>query len=278
MERKSWMLPSFGNRDIADRILAQEMLSDYEAQLDIAMEVFLAERCATLHPTTLLPSNESVLSGRSLLSYLGTFSRSGYETKQGTKVRPVRRAGICEMYQEVYSSHFDDYGRWHGRYFLDYLQFAAEKLSHVSEGGMLRDRKTAEKARRMKCEAFEEMVAIIGWHLLHELWRQQALRSMTATHIVQLLQIICSMEENEARLWARFRQEELGEGFELLRSEWEAHRNWIANVVRDMASHPAESEHHLLLRYRPLIIAELRKLHERIGNDANLAIDSAKIN
>ncbi|AEJ43700.1 hypothetical protein [Alicyclobacillus acidocaldarius] len=276
MEQKSWMLPSFGNHDIADRILAKEMLSDYEAQLDIAMEVFLAERCTTLHPTTLIPSDESMLSGRSLLSYLGTFSRAGYETRQGTKVRPVRRAGICEMYQEIYSSHFDEYGRWHGRYFLDYLQFAAEKLSHISEGGMLRDRKTAEKARRLKTDAFEAMVAVIGWHLLHELWRQQALRSTTAAHIVQLLQLMRSMEENIARLWARYRQGEVDEGVQMLRAEWETQRELIANMARDIASHPAESERQLLLRYRPLVIAELRKLHERIGSGTTPAIGTPR--
>ena len=87
-------LPLLGT-DIATYIIDKEMRHDYEHQVDVAMEVFLVERCVALHPTSIITSDrDDIMSGRSLQTYLGDFRRKENTTKDGVVRKAVERDGI----------------------------------------------------------------------------------------------------------------------------------------------------------------------------------------
>lgn len=270
--------------DIATSIVEKEMRHDYEQQVDVAMEVFLVERCVALHPTSIITSDrDDIMSGRSLQTYLGDFHRKENTTKDGIVRKAIEREGISSRYQVQYAGHFDEFGRWHGRYFLDYLRFASTQLTQKSQGGLLRDRKSAEKARQLMTndDTFLQFVALTGSHLLEQLWEQQALQSQTAMRAVQFIRLLRSLEESVAKLWSKGRASMTPDEVKSLQAQWQMQQDTVIRLMRDLVQNPVPQEHLLMQRYRPLFHQELAELHQslcwnatRDGGDVVKALSS----
>ena len=114
--------------DIADEMLRNQLISDYQRKLDVAMELYIFEQFTALHYSDHSVDAPDVMSARSLVTRLGDFRRKSYDDKDGTAHNAVFREGICTRYQNGFPNHFDSRGIWQARYFVDYVHFAATQL------------------------------------------------------------------------------------------------------------------------------------------------------
>lgn len=252
--------------DIADEILRNQLINDYQRKLDVAMELYMFEQFTALHYSAHAVDDSNVMSARSLVTRLGDFHRKSYETKDGTAYEAIFREGICTRYQNGFPNHFDSRGIWQARYFVDYVHFAATQLLPIKLGGSIKERSVADKAKNLlvRDEAFIQFIATVGHHLLEQQFHQQALRSVTAKQGVRLLLLLREHESTQAKILHRIKSGSDEGTISLMRHEAKQFQVGIRDALSDLRTHQVGFEAEVLTDFRTDIQTRLLEIQTQV--------------
>ncbi len=155
--------------------ITYQALKRQEHEICVAIEIYLAEKCARIHYADLMDNLPSHLASKdSLLAWLND------KVVKGQLVRK----GIISLYKQERSEDFE-YGVWKPINFPLFVKYAAEKLTNK---GFVNSRKLAETYNRSFQDAvwLSKASAVMGLKLLEELHKHGQLRSVTAKAILDM--------------------------------------------------------------------------------------------
>lgn len=172
--------------------ITYQALKRQEHEICVAIEIYLAEKCARIHYADLMDNLPSHLASKdSLLAWLND------KVVKGQLVRK----GIISLYKQERPEDFED-GMWKPINFPLFVKYAAEKLT---DKNFVNSRKLAEIYKRSFNEAvwLGKAATVMGLKLLEELHKHGQLRSVTAKAILDMNERSRELLEKNARVISR---------------------------------------------------------------------------
>lgn len=181
-------------------------------EVDIATEIFLAEKCARIHYEDLMSDvPEGTASKSMLIAWVNDSTRN----------QEVLRQGVLDSYMSARPEDFID-GKWQPLHFHQFIAYTAVKLTDKVYVG----KSKAEMFSRsfQNIEWLHKASAVMGLKLLERLHRQRALKSVVATVIMDLNRSSRELLEDNAKIFGR--------AFKNKTSEHEVARDFKYNLER----------------------------------------------
>lgn len=220
--------------------ITYQALKRQEHDICVAIEIYLAEKCARIHYADLMDNLPSHLASKdSLLAWLND------KVVKGQLVRK----GIISLYKQERSEDFE-YGVWKPINFPLFVKYAAEKLTNKD---FVNSRKLAETYNRSFQDAvwLSKASAVMGLKLLEELHKHGQLRSVTAKAILDMNERSRELLEKNARVISRAARNndfsvqymrDIQRNFEeFYKQQWQ----------KELQRHSQHEEYRLLQLYKP---------------------------
>lgn len=150
-----------------------KVYEEKERELNIAVEIFLAQSCVRIHYADLMDDVDPSLASKSrLINWLNDYVRDG----------EVKREGVISLYRKERRGHFRG-NAWVPLYFPQFLLYAKERLT---DADFLRSRKLADVFRRSFAdrEWLAKASAVMGLKLLESLHENGMLYSVVAKSLL----------------------------------------------------------------------------------------------
>ena len=151
-----------------EQYVKEENLRKTEKELDIATEIFIAQKQAIHYTDIMTISNEALASKSKLISWLNDYCRKG----------KIVRPGIITLYKANNPNHFKE-GKWEARNLALFVHYA---LSCLTDDRIVKNQQNVEifLDSIQEEEWFVQAVGLMGTKLLENLYRADALKSKVA--------------------------------------------------------------------------------------------------
>lgn len=151
-----------------EQYIKEENLRRTERELDIATEIFIAQKQAIHYADIMTISNEALASKSKLISWLNDSYRK----------EKLVRPGIITLYKANNPDHFKD-GKWEARNLALFIHYA---LSCLTDSRIVKKQQNVEifLDSIQEEEWFVQAVGLMGTKLLEDLFRADALKSKVA--------------------------------------------------------------------------------------------------
>ena len=220
--------------------ITYQALKRQEHEICVAIEIYLAEKCARIHYADLMDNLPSHLASKdSLLAWLND------KVVKGQLVRK----GIISLYKQERPEDFED-GMWKPINFPLFVKYAAEKLTNKD---FVNSRKLAETYSRSFQDAvwLSKASAVMGLKLLEELHKHGQLRSVAAKAILDMNANSRELLEKNARTISRIAKNNCFsvEAMRDMQRNFEEYykKQWQKELQR----HSQHEEYRLLQLYKP---------------------------
>lgn len=168
-------------------------------EVDIATEIFLAEKCARIHYEDLMSDvPEDTASKNILIAWLNDSTRN----------QEVLRQGVLDSYMSDRPEDFFD-GKWQPLHFHQFIAYAAVKLTDKVYVGKSRAEMFSRSFQNI--EWLHKASSVMGLKLLERLHKQRSLKSVVATVIMDLNRNSRELLEDNAKIFGRAFKNKTGE-------------------------------------------------------------------